>query len=107
MCHADVTPIPFWSKPEFKNSEITPMFKIPHTCRNYDRILDWAKENVVDQFECTDEDTCGTLNAITMTVAPGDPQPTYWPDPNPAPAEVYTEDKENLLQCDKSVLNWC
>lgn len=107
MCHGDITPIPFWSKPEFKNSEITPMFKIQHTCRSYDKIKDWAVKNRVQKFKCPDDGTCGTLNAITMTVEPGDPQPTHWPDPNPAPAEEKTEAEIGFLQCEKSVLDWC
>lgn len=107
MCHADVTPIPFWSKPDFKNSEITPVFKIPHTCRSYDKVKDWAAQHPVKEFECPDEVTCGALNAITMTVPPGDPQPTHWPDPNPAPADVETEEDRKVLQCGKSVLDWC
>lgn len=107
MCHADVTPIPFWSEPDFKNGEITPVFKIPHTCRNYERIRDWAKSHPVEHVACADKDACGTLNAITMTVPPGDPQPTHWPDPNPAPADTYSEEDKVVLNCEGSVLGWC
>lgn len=109
MCHADITPIPLWSKPDFKHGEITPVFKIPHTCRNYDRIKEWALEHHVDEglLQCPDEATCGTLNAITMKVPPGDPQPTHWPDLNPAPVAPVTEEEKEILQCDKSVLDWC
>ncbi|KAJ4424282.1 hypothetical protein N0V82_000982 [Gnomoniopsis sp. IMI 355080] len=106
MCHADIAPVPFWSKPDFKNSEITPMFKIPHTCRNYDRILDWAKDHRIEKFECV-EPICGTLGSITMTVEPGDPQPTHWPDPDATGPKVYTPEDEKILNCGKSVLDWC
>lgn len=107
MCHADITPVPFWSTPDIKNGEITPMFKIQHTCRNFDKILDWAKNHPVEHVECPDEEACGALAAITMTVPPGDPQPTHWPDRNPAGADVYSEEDEKVLNCEKSVLDWC
>lgn len=109
MCHADVTPVPFWSEPWLKGGEITPVFKIPHTCRSYDRVLDWAKEHRIEpgSFECEDEVACGALAAITMTVPPGDPQPTHWPDPDPQPAPPLSEEEKEVLQCDKSVLDWC
>lgn len=109
MCHADVTPIPFWSDPALKNGEVTPVFRIPHTCRSYDRVRDWARANRVERLACEDEDACGALNAITMTVAPGDPQPTHWPDPEPgpAPAGSLSEAEKEILQCGKSVLDWC
>lgn len=120
MCHADVTPIPFWSRPEVKNGEITPIFKIPHTCRNFDAIRDWAQAHPVEHLECggggggdedededENENTCGTLNAIAMTVPAGEPQPTHWPDPNPAPADTYSEEDKVVLNCGGSVLGWC
>ncbi|PSS03843.1 hypothetical protein BD289DRAFT_420360 [Coniella lustricola] len=110
MCHADITPIPLWSEPDFKKGEITPVFKVPHTCRNYDRIKEWAVEHRVDDglLKCPDEDMCGALNAITMKVPPGDPQPTHWPDPTPAPLQrPLTQEQKEILQCDKSYLDWC
>lgn len=107
MCHADITPVPFWSKPDFKNSEITPMFKIPHTCRNYDRILDWAKDHRITDYKCPSKAICGTLDSVTMTVEPGDPQPTHWPDPDATKPKVYTPEDEKILNCGKSVLDWC
>lgn len=107
MCHADVTPVPFWSAPELKNGEINPMFKIPHTCRSYDRVRAWAEANVVTDYKCEDEATCGALNALTMTVPPGDPQPTHWPDPDPAPAPKLSAEELKILNCDKTVLDWC
>lgn len=82
------------------------MFKIPHTCRNYDRILDWAKDHRIEKFECI-EPICGTLGSITMTVEPGDPQPTHWPDPDATGPKVYTPEDEKILNCGKSVLDWC
>ncbi|KAJ0109998.1 uncharacterized protein J7T55_014800 [Diaporthe amygdali] len=44
MCHADVAPIPFHVNVPDKKG-IFPRLATTHTCRNFDRIQQWAKDN--------------------------------------------------------------
>ncbi|GAW23805.1 hypothetical protein ANO14919_133820 [Xylariales sp. No.14919] len=46
MCSGDATPYLIMLTPEKKTKE-SPDFNTLHYCRNYDRILDWAKENEI------------------------------------------------------------
>ena len=45
MCHSDVTPISHSKRPQPFNPALTdwrPNFAVAHTCRNFQKIHDWA-----------------------------------------------------------------
>lgn len=45
MCHSDVTPITHAARPKPFNSALSdwrPNFAVAHTCRNFQKIHDWA-----------------------------------------------------------------
>jgi Mycotoxin biosynthesis protein UstYa len=47
MCHSDVTPITHKKRPAGYNPALAdwvPNFSTPHTCRNFQKIHDWAKK---------------------------------------------------------------
>lgn len=47
MCHSDVTPITHKARPKPHHPRLpnwVPNFSVPHTCRNFDKIHDWAKK---------------------------------------------------------------
>ena len=48
MCSVDVTPIPWvwWEQ----DQEAKAVAEIAHTCRNFDDVKDWAKQNQVRAF---------------------------------------------------------
>lgn len=48
MCYVDVTPIPWVWSPLRK--EAVPAATIQHTCRNFETIKQWTKENHIDTF---------------------------------------------------------
>ncbi|KAF7983129.1 hypothetical protein HWV62_24095 [Athelia sp. TMB] len=49
LCSADITPTVFkWEEAEHK---IAPRFDVVHTCRNFDKIRDWAKERHLEEFD--------------------------------------------------------
>ncbi|KAF9522396.1 hypothetical protein CPB83DRAFT_777148, partial [Crepidotus variabilis] len=51
MCSVDITPIPWrW---DFKDKIAKPTADIQHTCRNFDKVKDWAKENHLEKFDKT------------------------------------------------------
>lgn len=51
MCSADVTPIPWKWREE--DHEAKAVAEIAHTCRNFEDIRVWAKENQVKDFDRT------------------------------------------------------
>lgn len=46
MCESDVTPITLYV-PDYQDDP-TPDFSTMHTCRNFDRILEYVHENTMD-----------------------------------------------------------
>ncbi len=47
MCAGDTTPYPIMLTPE-KTQKESPDFNTLHNCRNFDRILEWTRENEVE-----------------------------------------------------------
>jgi hypothetical protein len=43
MCSGDITPLPYvwWSK----YNQLLPSSAVTHTCRDFDALVDWAKEH--------------------------------------------------------------
>ncbi|KAF9523981.1 hypothetical protein CPB83DRAFT_949088, partial [Crepidotus variabilis] len=51
MCSVDITPIPWqWG---FEDKVARPVADIQHTCRNFDKVREWAKENHLKKFDKT------------------------------------------------------
>lgn len=49
MCASDLTPLPFvWSEENQKTMEVA---RVLHTCRNFDAIREWGKENHVKHLD--------------------------------------------------------
>jgi hypothetical protein len=51
MCSGDITPLPFqwWSR----YGELSPVAAVTHTCRDFEALRDWAKENRVVHMDKT------------------------------------------------------
>lgn len=49
MCSVDITPIPWMWSP--LKQETVPVATIQHTCRNFETIRQWAKENHIKNFD--------------------------------------------------------
>ncbi|KAF1978171.1 hypothetical protein BU23DRAFT_577611 [Bimuria novae-zelandiae CBS 107.79] len=49
MCSSDITPIPYAWYPKY--NQVLPTTGVPHTCRDFDAIREWAKERYTDQME--------------------------------------------------------
>ena len=51
MCAADITPLPWqWVEEAQEAKEVA---RVAHTCRNFESIRSWAKENAVEHFDRT------------------------------------------------------
>ncbi len=50
MCHADVSPIPFHVNSP-KNTAIVPRLETTHTCRDFGRIQQWAREHAAGEWD--------------------------------------------------------
>lgn len=50
MCHADVAPIPFHVNVPARKG-IFPRLQTTHTCRNFTKIQEWAKENSAGDWD--------------------------------------------------------
>lgn len=51
MCASDVTPLPFvWSKDDQRTLEVA---RVLHTCRDFEAIKEWGKQNHVRGFDRT------------------------------------------------------
>ena len=49
MCSADITPLPFqWVEQDERAKEVA---RVLHTCRAFDPIREWAKNNKVQTFD--------------------------------------------------------
>ncbi|KAF9530399.1 hypothetical protein CPB83DRAFT_810742 [Crepidotus variabilis] len=48
MCSSDITPIP-WSW-NYETKEAKPVADIQHSCRNFNKVKEWARENHVKSF---------------------------------------------------------
>lgn len=55
MCQADVAPVSFHVNVPF-NRGIFPRLATTHTCRNFTKIQEWARENQAPEFEFMIED---------------------------------------------------
>lgn len=51
MCAVDITPIPWRWFPD--RGESQPYSSIQHTCRNFEQVREWAKENHLKSFDKT------------------------------------------------------
>jgi hypothetical protein len=52
MCHVDVTPIPvLWAEKEDRPLND---FQVEHTCRNFWKVKDWARERSAHKHEYKD-----------------------------------------------------
>lgn len=49
MCSADVTPLT-WTWDE-EDQKLEPVATITHTCRDFDAVREWARENIVRVFD--------------------------------------------------------
>lgn len=49
MCSADVTPLT-WAWDE-EDQKLEPVATIMHTCRDFDAVREWARENIVRVFD--------------------------------------------------------
>ncbi|KAF8848037.1 hypothetical protein BDZ45DRAFT_636278 [Acephala macrosclerotiorum] len=94
MCHSDVSPVS-WHLNMPKRNVIIPQLSTSHTCRNFTKIQEWARENsagdwnyMVDSKEAVDEivRTAGFDQAPDEDMGsqydkfPGDPFFKYWRD---------------------------
>ncbi|KAF9522204.1 hypothetical protein CPB83DRAFT_777449, partial [Crepidotus variabilis] len=50
MCAADITPMSWRWKPEAQEAKLV-VNDVPHTCRNFEKVKQWAKENHLDSFD--------------------------------------------------------
>ncbi|KAK3368288.1 hypothetical protein B0H63DRAFT_565013 [Podospora didyma] len=50
MCHADISPIPFHVNAP-KNTGILPRLQTTHTCRNFERIQQWARDHSAGEWD--------------------------------------------------------
>jgi hypothetical protein len=50
MCHADISPIPFHVNMP-KSSGVFPRLATIHTCRNFTKVQEWAKEHMAGDFK--------------------------------------------------------
>jgi len=49
MCSVDITPIPWIWDAEAKEAKA--VAEIEHTCRNFDKVREWAQENQAKSFD--------------------------------------------------------
>jgi hypothetical protein len=54
MCNADITPVTF-KHGEDNDYNIFPKLSATHTCRDFDRVVEWAKEMQIKDWLDDDE----------------------------------------------------
>lgn len=73
MCHADISPIP-WRVNIPANNVIIPRLSTTHTCRNFTRIQDWARENSAGKwnYNLSDEQAEEVIRLAGFDQGPGE-----------------------------------
>ena len=80
MCYADVAPISFHvNVPE--NKGIFARLATTHTCKNFDKIRDWAKAHAAGDFELllTPEEAQATIDSAGFDQSPEEDLEKFWP----------------------------